>query len=170
MSVPASRDAPRNETKYRYFKFKRLWFCERIKIPCSFMSVMLCAPSWTLLARLLRKLRSCRRRPYDLRRALFHGVIGPLNPQHHHRALSAFQTHRTVGSGFPSLATMLRRFCQPCGNQGVLCHASLPHGLVPPKAPIKRSRVPGHLVIQLRGIVVTVTTAYFILHNKACGY
>lgn len=81
--------------------------------------------------------------PYDLRRASFHGVIGPLNPQHHHRALFAFQTHRTVGSGFPSLATILRSYCQPCGDQGVLCHATSPHGLVPL---IKRSRIPGHLV------------------------
>ncbi len=36
---------------------------------------------------------------------------------------------------------MLKNHCQPCGDQGVLCHATLPHGLIPP---IKRSRVPGH--------------------------
>jgi hypothetical protein len=109
------------------------------------MSVMLSALSQTLLAYLLRKLQLRRRRPYDLRRASFHGVIGPLNPQHHHRVLFAFQTHRTVGSGFPSLATILRSYCQPCGDQGVLCYATSPHGLVPP---IKRSRIPGHLVIE----------------------
>jgi len=78
---------------------------------------MLCAPSRTLLARLLRKLRSRPRRPHDLRRASFHGIIGPLNLQHHHRALFAFQTHRTVGYGFPGLAAILRSNCQPCGDQ-----------------------------------------------------
>ena len=35
---------------------------------------------------------------------------------------------------------MLKNHCQPCGDQGVLCHATSPHGLIPP---IKRSRVPG---------------------------
>jgi len=36
---------------------------------------------------------------------------------------------------------MLKNHCQPYGDQGVLCHATSPHGLIPP---IKRSRVPGH--------------------------
>ena len=90
-SVLGLRDTSCYETKYRYFKFKWLWFCERIKISPSFISVMLCALSRTPLARLFWKLRSRRRRPYDLRRASFHPVIGPLDSQRHHRALSSFK-------------------------------------------------------------------------------
>jgi hypothetical protein len=35
-SVPACRNAPRNETKRRYFKFKRFKICERVKISIYF--------------------------------------------------------------------------------------------------------------------------------------
>ena len=54
---------------------------------------------------------------------------------------------KAVKSGSPSLATMLRSYCQPCGDRGVLFHATSPaHGLVPP---ILRSRISGHLVIKV---------------------
>jgi hypothetical protein len=140
MSVPASRDAPCNETIYRYFKFKQFWFCECIKISRSFILVILCAPSRTLLAHLFRKLRSRRCCLYGLRRSFFHSVIGSLNLQYYYRAFFAFQTYRIVGSGFPSLAAMLKNYCQPYDDHGVLCHATSLHELVPP---IKRSRVLG---------------------------
>ena len=110
-----------------------------------YVNYIVCPPSRTLLARLLGKLRLRRRRPYDLRIAPFHDVIGPLSPQHHHQALFAFQTHRTIGSGLPSLVTILRSYCRLCGDQRVLRHAMSPHGLV---HPIKRSRIPGHLVME----------------------
>ena len=35
-SVPACRNAPRNETKRRYFKFQRLKICELVKISIHF--------------------------------------------------------------------------------------------------------------------------------------
>jgi hypothetical protein len=35
-SVPACRNAPRNDTKRRYFKFKRLKICELVKISVHF--------------------------------------------------------------------------------------------------------------------------------------
>jgi hypothetical protein len=35
-SVPACRNAPRNETKRRYFKFKRLRICELLKTSIHF--------------------------------------------------------------------------------------------------------------------------------------
>ena len=41
---------------------------------------------------------------------------------------------------------MLRSHYQPCGGRGALCHATSPQGLVPPT---KRSRIPGHLVINV---------------------
>jgi hypothetical protein len=57
---------------------------------------------------------------------------------------------------------MLKNHCQPCGAQGVLCHATLPYGSVPP---ITRSRIPGQLHIM---VTVISRKMYFILHNKAC--
>jgi len=55
-----------------------------------------------------------------------------------------------VKYGFPSLPTMLRSHCQPCGDQAVLCYAMSPQGLVPPKQAIKD---PGQM--WLRGVWLT---------------
>ena len=43
------------------------------------------------------------------------------------RALCAFETYRTVWSGFPSLTTMLGSHCQPWGGRGALGYAISPH-------------------------------------------
>jgi hypothetical protein len=50
---------------------------------------------------------------------------------------------------------MLKNHCQPCGDQGVLCHATSPYGLI---LPIKRSR---------SLVMVTVITAYLSFIIKA---
>ena len=80
--------------------------------------------------------------------------MGPLDPQHHHQALFAFQTHRTIRHGFPNFITMLKSYCQTCGGRGALCHTTSPHGLIPP--PIKRSRILVNHVVWLRSVWLRV--------------
>jgi hypothetical protein len=48
-SIPACRDAPCNETKRRYFEFKRLKICECIKISIYFYFSCITYLSRTLL-------------------------------------------------------------------------------------------------------------------------
>jgi hypothetical protein len=47
-TVPACRNAPRNETKRRYFKFKQLKICELVKISNHFhFSALYASPKYS---------------------------------------------------------------------------------------------------------------------------
>jgi hypothetical protein len=90
---------------------------------------MLCDHSWTVqtLATLKFTITS------SPSRLIAEGVNSKYNrtprPIAPPRALCAFQTHRTLWSGFPSLTTMLKNHFQPCDDQGVLCYATSPRNL-----------------------------------------
>jgi hypothetical protein len=52
---------------------------------------------------------------------------------------------------------MLKNHCQPCSDQGVLCHTTLPHGSIPP---ITRSRILGQQHIMVIAIFVKMYSIF----------
>ena len=61
-------------------------------------------------------------------------------------------------------ASVAGRYKISYGDQGVLCHATSPHGLVPP---IKRPRIPSHLVIEGDGVYSNYSVFLLILSRCA---
>ena len=106
-SVPGSRDAPRYETNYRYFDFKRLWLCGRIEISRSFVSFLCCGQPWIFLRPATGKLHSHRCRPPDLRRASFPWRNSTPEPQYYHQACTILGTHNDP---YPSLRILQERW------------------------------------------------------------
>ena len=116
-------------------------FVNPLKNSCIFVIVILCDYSWTVQNPATLKITIASSPSCLITESVNSKWNRTPRPTAPPRALCAFQTHRTVWFGSPSLATMLKNHCQPCGGQEVLCYATSPHGLIPL---IKRSRVPGH--------------------------
>jgi hypothetical protein len=82
-SLPASRDAPCNETNRRYFKFKRHKIYKRSKISIYFYFCYIVHFPQPLLTYEFRKLWSRRRRRLNLKRAFFDSNIRSLDVRQH---------------------------------------------------------------------------------------